>query len=95
MRRKSPPPSTAHAGTPRTGADLLPERCGYCAAHSGVFSRRCPRALRHEPHEPKSDLLDQGVLYRAVRAAHRAEGPASYEVLDLDVMGEPDRAPCI
>lgn len=81
------------SGTIQVHAEILEQAQAYCEAvwyaRTGVFEEMCHERFAMNLIEPEGPTYwDKASFIERVRARAPAEGPASYEVLDIDVMGD-------
>jgi hypothetical protein len=81
------------SGTIQAHAEILEQAQTYCEAvwyaRTGVFEEMCHERFAMNLIEPEGPTYwDKASFIERVRARAPAEGPASYEVLDIDVMGD-------
>lgn len=80
-------------GTVALHAQILEQAQAYCEAvwyaRAEVFEQMCHERFNMNLIDPEGPTYwDKAGFLERVRARKPAEGPASYEVLDIDVMGD-------
>lgn len=81
------------SGTVQVHAEILEQAKAYCEAvwyaRTEVFEEMCHERFAMNLIEPDGPTYwDKASFIERVSARAPAEGPASYEVLDVDVMGD-------